>query len=135
MLTRPHGATHGSHLCSITCSLILLGAVLGTDAFAQEGVRPAVKPWTELEALDPPGAHIRRFAFTGRGVGGLEFPIPDSNNMFCTLNQQLNLLLNYYPARDAWVFQVQLNDSSRFAAGGIATCVDLSKVSSRRTEP
>lgn len=96
-------------------------------ALAQE-LRFDIPAWTELEPLDATDARIKRFAFTARGVGGQEFAIPESQNMFCVLNQDYNLLLNYYPEKDAWVFQVTLNAESQFAAGGIATCVDLTKV-------
>lgn len=104
------------------------GLAMLAPALAQQ-LRFDIPAWTELEPLDATDARIQRFAFTARGVGGQEFAIPQSQNMFCVLNQDYNLLLNYYPEKDTWVFQVTLNAESQFAAGGIATCVDLSKAS------
>ena len=131
MIIRSDGSDPHRQFRPIAFALAVLGAVLATGTPAQENIRLDIKPWTELEALDAPGSRVQRFAFTARGVSGMEFPIPESGNMFCTLNQQINLLLNYYPATDRWVFQVQLNDSSQFAAGGIATCLDLTKAAGR----
>lgn len=102
--------------------LPVIAALLPVPAVSQQNPRFDIPAWHELEPLDPAGARIQRFAFTARGVSGLEFPIPGSQKMFCVLNQEHNLLLNYYPANDTWVFQVQLNATSQFAAGGIATC-------------
>ncbi len=102
--------------------LPVVASLLSVPAASQQNPRFDILAWHELEPLDPTGARIQRFAFTARGVSGLEFPIPDSQKMFCVLNQEHNVLLNYYPTNDTWVFQVQLNSTSQFAAGGIATC-------------
>ena len=82
----------------------------------------------EIDRLDPAGSRIERFAFTARGAMAREVPIPESQNRFCTLQQAYNVVLNYYPGRDEWVFQVQSNSSAQFAAGGIAVCLDLTQL-------
>lgn len=103
--------------------LICLTVMTSIPLYAQSQIRIDIPPWFELEALDSPDAAIKRYALTARGSAGMEFPIVGSQGLFCVLNQEHNLLLNYYPERDEWVFQVQLNPSAQFAAGGIATCL------------
>lgn len=95
---------------------------------ASAQLRTDIPPLLEIDRLDPEGSRIERFAFTARGAMAREMPIPKSQNRFCTLEHEHNVVLNYYPSRDEWVFQVQSNDSAQYAAGGIATCLDLSQV-------
>jgi hypothetical protein len=104
---------------------LAIGLLAAVPAFSQEEIRTDIPSWTEIEALDSVDAPIKRFAFTARGVAGQEFEIPGSARLFCTLNQDYNVVLNYYPATDTWKFQIRLNPSAQFAAGGIATCLDL----------
>ncbi|MDX2222642.1 MAG: hypothetical protein SFV21_07840 [Rhodospirillaceae bacterium] len=80
-------------------------------------------PLVELEALDDAAADVRRFALTARGAPGREVPIPNSQNLFCTLGHDHNVALNYYPDIDTWVFQVAASDAAGRAAGGLATCM------------
>lgn len=84
-------------------------------------------PLVELDLLDAADAPIRRYALTTRSAPVREVPIPNSQNLFCTLGQDHNVILNYYPDVDTWVFQVDATDSARRAAGGIATCLDLTQ--------
>lgn len=117
------------------CLFALVGAVLflvSSQTRVQE-LRTDIPPLIEIDRLDPEGRHIERFAFTARGAVAREVPIPGSKNRFCTLQHDHNVVLNYYPTRDEWVFQVQSNDSAQFAAGGIATCLDLAQVPRERT--
>lgn len=99
--------------------------LLAPSATGAQSLRADIPPLLELDRLDPEGARIERFALTARGAIAREIEIPDSQNRFCTLGQAHNVVLNYYPTRDAWVFQVQSNDSAQYAAGGIATCLNL----------
>ena len=93
-----------------------------------QSLRTDIPPLIEIDRLDPEGSRIERFAFTSRGAIVREVAIPQSQNRFCTLEHEHNVVLNYYPTRDEWVFQVQSNDSAQFAAGGTATCLDLTQV-------
>lgn len=115
----------------IAVSGLLFLALVTSGASAQD-LRADVPPLLEIDRLDPEGSRIERFAFTARGVIAREMEIPNSQNRFCTLGQAHNVVLNYYPTRDAWVFQVRNNDSAQFAAGGIATCLDLTQVAAPR---
>jgi hypothetical protein len=99
------------------------GPVLG-QSNSSDSLRTDIPPLVELDALDPPEAVVRRFAFTARGVMAQEFAIPNSQNMFCRLSNQYNLELNYYPASDEWIFQVRSAPEAQLAAGGIAICLD-----------
>jgi len=82
-------------------------------------------PVVEVDALDPSDAPIRRYAFTARHAPVRVVPIPDSQNLFCTLGLAHNVILNYHRDIDTWAFQVEATESARLAAGGIATCLDL----------
>lgn len=93
-----------------------------------QDLRTDIPPLLEIDRLDPEGSRIERFAFTARGAIARGMEIPNSQNRMCTLGQAHNVVLNYYPTRDAWVFQVQNNDGAQFAAGGIATCLDLTQI-------
>jgi hypothetical protein len=108
--------------------LLLALSVGGGPAFGQsnssDSLRTDIPPLVELDALDPPEAVVRRFAFTARGVMAQEFAIPKSQNMFCRLSNQYNVELNYYPASDEWIFQVRSVPEAQLAAGGIAICLD-----------
>ena len=104
-------------------ALALLAALIASaPALAQ--MRTDIPPLAEIDPLDPADAVIKRFAFTARGVMAQEFPIPNSQNMFCRLSNQYNVELNYYPASDEWIFQVQSLPAAQLAAGGIAICLD-----------
>ena len=105
---------------------LFLVMVAASSALGQ--LRTDIPPLIEIDRLDPEGSRIERFAFTARGAVAREVPIPNSQDRFCTLEHEHNVVLNYYPSRDEWVFQVQSNDSAQFAAGGIATCLDLTQV-------
>ena len=106
---------------------LAVGAFASVSTYAQD-LRTDISPLIEVDRLDPVGSRIERFAFTARGAVAREVPIPNSQNRFCTLEHEHNVVLNYYPSRDEWVFQVQSSESAQFAAGGIATCLDLTQV-------
>ena len=93
-----------------------------------QDLRTDIPTLIEIDRLDPEGSRIERFAFTARGAMAREVPIPDSRNRFCTLSQAYNVVLHYYPDRDEWVFAVQANTSAPYAAGGVATCLDLTQL-------
>lgn len=99
-------------------------------AAAQADLRFDLPRLVEIDELDPRDARVKRFYITARGVLGQEFPIPDSQNFFCTLTHAHNMVLNYYPEKDEWVFNVQADPKAQYAAGGLATCVDLGKAKS-----
>ncbi len=107
-------------------TVLILCAMLPVAAHSQDtnaqDTRWDIPPLVEVDALDPPSAAVRRFAFTARGVMAQEFALPNSQGLFCRLSNQHNLELNYYPASDEWIFQVQSNASAQLAAGGIAIC-------------
>lgn len=84
-------------------------------------------PLVEIDLLDPSDAPIRRYALTASRAPAREVPIPESQNLFCTLAHDHNVVLNYYPDIDTWVFQVDATAEARKVAGGIATCMDLTK--------
>ncbi len=108
--------------------LSLMPVLLMMTAPVAAQLRTDIPPLMEIDRLDPEGSRIERFAFTARGAIAREMPIPNSQNRFCTLEHEHNVVLNYYPTRDEWVFQVQSNGSAQFAAGGIATCLDLTQI-------
>lgn len=104
-------------------------ALVGAQGQDQEWLMD--DPLIEIDLLDPPDAPIRRYALTARNAPVREVPIPDSQNLFCTLGQDHNVILNYYPDIDTWAFQVDATDSARRAAGGIATCLDRTEQAPR----
>ena len=108
-------------------SLILWLPAWLSDATAQDQQWRMDDPLVEIDSLDPPDAPIRRYAFTAARAPAREAPIPASQNLFCTLAHDHNVVLNYYPDIDTWVFQVDATDEARRAAGGIATCLDLTQ--------
>lgn len=111
----------------ITCCVFAL-ALFGASSGQSQALRTDIPSLIELDRLDAEGSRIERFALTARGAIAREIEIPGSQQMFCTLGQAHNVVLNYYPSRDAWVFQVQSNESAQYAAGGIAMCLSLSSM-------
>ena len=109
-------------------SVVAAAALLLPLAASGQELRTDIPVLIEIDRLDPAGSRIERFAFTARGAMAREVAIPDSSNRFCTLQQAYNVVLNYYPSRDEWVFQVQSNASAQLAAGGIAVCLDLTQL-------
>jgi len=111
-------------------ALLLSRAVVAADAppaatsTDEYGLRTDIPRLAEIDAFDPPEAVVKRFAFTARGAVPSEYAIPGSQHMFCRLSNQYNVELNYYPASDEWVFQVQGRPEAQLAAGGIAICLD-----------
>ena len=82
------------------------GGLVGLVA-AQDQMWRMDEPLVEFDLLDPSDAPIRRYAFTARHVPMREVPIPNSQNLFCTLGLDHNVVLNYYREIDTWVFQVE----------------------------
>ena len=114
----------------ITRSLAVL-VLLAGPAGAQETLRLDLPRLVEIDAMDGQESRVKRFAITARGALGQEIKIPDSQNFFCTLSHAYNMVLNYYPENDERIFWVQSNPGAQFAAGGLATCLDLSVFSDR----
>ena len=98
---------------------VLASGITLTSAQDQQWRMP--DPLVEIDLLDPPDAPIRRYALTARHAPVREVPIPESQNLFCTLSLAHNVVLNYYRDIDTWVFQIDLTDDARRAAGGLAT--------------
>ncbi len=117
-------------LISMVCLCAAL--VLSAEPFAQDQEWRMDDPLVEIDALDPPGAPIRRYAFTARHAPVREVPIPDSQGLFCTLGLAHNVILNYHRDIDTWAFQVEATESARLAAGGVATCLDLTQTGAQR---
>ena len=116
------GTKHLWGMTAVLTGMSLIGPVAGQD---QEWLMD--EPLIELDTLDPPDAPIRRYALTARHAPVREVPIPDSHDLFCTLGLAHNVILNYYPDIDTWVFQVDATASAQQVAGGIATCLDLTQ--------
>ena len=108
---------------SLAVSLLMF---LTLPAGAQEALRLDLPKLVEIDAMDGQQSRIKRFAITARGMIGQEVKIPNSQKFFCTLSHAYTVVLNYYPENDEWLFGVQSNPSAQFAAGGLATCLDLS---------
>ena len=108
---------------SLAVGLLMFFAL---PAGAQEALRLDLPRLVEIDAMDGQQSRIKRFAITARGMIGQEVKIPRSQKFFCTLSHAYNMVLNYYPDNDEWIFGVQSNPSAQFAAGGLATCLDLS---------
>jgi len=106
---------------------MLIAAPCWAQSVDSGAMRIDIPPLVELDTLDPPEAVIKRFAFTARGVMAQEFAIPNSQKMFCRLSNAYNVELNYYPASDEWIFQVQSVPAAQLAAGGIAICLDWTR--------
>lgn len=113
---------------SLAVGLLMFFAL---PAGAQEALRLDLPRLVEIDAMDGQESRVKRFAITARGALGQEVKIPNSQNFFCTLSHAYNMVLNYYPENDEWIFGVQANPEAQFAAGGLATCLDLSVFSDR----
>ncbi|MDX2222979.1 MAG: SDR family oxidoreductase [Rhodospirillaceae bacterium] len=77
-----------------------------------------------IDALDPADAPIQRFMFTAYGIWfrGQEIAIPGSDAMFCTVSNEHNTLLNWFPRDRAWKFQVLYDPDADTPSGALATC-------------
>ena len=62
---------------------------------------------------------------------GREVPIPDSQNMFCTMSNAVNAHLTFFPASGLWVFVIEFNQEAELMAGGFATCIDARVAAAR----
>jgi len=94
------------------------------------GLPPTVidaKSNTAMEALDPPGAPLRRYIYTayGTAIRGQEVAVPDSGNAFCTLSNPANTFLNYFPRDRLWKIQMLHDDVRDMPAGGVITCHEI----------
>ena len=112
----------------LALSSLLWFGFAAKDTAAQDQQWLMDDPLVEIDLLDPPDAPIRRYAFTAARVPAREAPIPNSQGLFCTLAHDHNVVLNYYPDIDTWVFQVDATDDVRRATGGVATCLDLTQM-------
>ncbi len=120
--------THRS-ISNLHTTLLVLSAVIiqSAAAWGQDQQWLMDDPLVEIDLLDPADAPIRRYALTAARAPAREVPILESQNLFCTLAHDHNTVLNYYPDIDTWVFQVDATADARRAAGGIATCLDLTQ--------
>lgn len=115
----------------LVCLLIVVPAWSGAMAQPEEKQRktipmPADLPALyEVDALHKPGDVIRRYFLTSQGMRGQTVALEDTGGWFCTLSQDTNVMLDYWPNREHWVFQVGFNEEAELAAGGLATCHQL----------
>ena len=114
-----------SRFVAVAITVVAFTAAMST--YAQDQMWRMADPLVEVDLLDPPDAPIRRYALTARHAPVREVPIPDSQQLFCTLSLAHNVVLNYYRDIDTWVFQIDASDDARRAAGGLATCLDLTQ--------
>lgn len=80
---------------------------------------------SEIDALHEPGDVIRRYFLTSQGMRGQTVSLEKTSGWFCTLSQDTNVMLDYWPNLGHWVFQVGFDEEAELAAGGLATCHQL----------
>lgn len=80
---------------------------------------------SEIDALHDPGDAIRRYFLTSQGMRGQTVPLTETAGWFCTLSQDTNVMLDYWPNLGLWAFQVGFDEEAELAAGGLATCHEL----------
>jgi uncharacterized protein YbjT (DUF2867 family) len=98
-------------------------AAMPTEVLALPPVSIDEKNLTALEVLDAPDAPIQRFMLTGYGILPRQsVAIPGSNNMFCALSNDVNVLLNWFPRDKAWKFEILYNENRTLGSGALATC-------------